>query len=217
MRKRFELIGSRLLAIAVVGVIALTPMGVEAQNAVPVPQAPPPGPLKIGFIRSQEILAQAPGRAEAEAQFEKEMGAFRTQLTSMEDSLRTLMDAFEKEAAKLDSSTRETRGKAVQAREEDYQKRAQQLNMQMQQRQNELIRPILEQVNKTLEEIRAAEQFSFIFDVTAQGSPIVAADKGLDLTDKVIARLKAAGPPKPVAAPTGSPLQKPAGVTRPRN
>src|SRR3954470_25053110 len=68
-----------------------------------------PAPTKIGYINSQAILAQAPGRAEAEAQFEREVGVYRQQIQRMDDSLKTMMAAFDKDAPKLDSATRESR------------------------------------------------------------------------------------------------------------
>ena len=57
-------------------------------------------PVKIGYINSALLLQQAPGRAEAEAQFDKEVGAYRQQLARMNDSLTALMAAFDRDAAK---------------------------------------------------------------------------------------------------------------------
>src|ERR1700686_4847677 len=50
-------------------------------------------PVKIGYINSALLLQQAPGRAEAEAQFDREVGAYRQQLSRMNDSLTALMAA----------------------------------------------------------------------------------------------------------------------------
>ena len=57
----------------------------------------------------RQLLREAPGRAEAEAQFEREVGVYRQQIQRMDDSLRTLVAAFERDAPKLDSAARETR------------------------------------------------------------------------------------------------------------
>ena len=87
----------------------------------------------------------------------------------------------------------------------------------MQQRQAELVRPIMDQLNRVLDEIRRTDGYAFIFDVSSAGQAIVAADTTLNLTDRVIARLTALGPP-PAAAPATPPATtpQPAGVTRPR-
>src|SRR6266542_2671111 len=190
-----------LIALSLCAVVA----GSAAAQAVP----------KFGYVNSAAILSQAPGRAEAEAQFNTEVKAYQAQLQRMSDSLQLLASTFDKEAAKLDSVTRETRATSIRTKEADYQKRAQTLDQQMQSRQAELVRPIMEQLQKIIEQVRAEDNYAMIFDVGSQTSVIVAADKSLDITDKVLARLKAA--PKPAAAPAkGTPLTtKPAGVTRP--
>ena len=171
-----------------------------------------PAPTKIGYINSQAILAQAPGRAEAEAQFEREVGVYRQQIQRMDDSLKTLMAAFDQEAPKLDSATREARRTSIGQREQEYQVRARGLDSTMQARQAQLVKPIMERVQSVIETIRAEDGYAMILDVGAQVSLVVAADKRLDLTDKVLARLKAQGP-----APTASStVPQPAGVTRPK-
>lgn len=167
--------------------------------------------VKIGYINSAAILAQAPGRAEAEAQFEKEVGAYREQLSRMNDSLNALAAAFDRDAPKLDSVTRETRGKLIRDRETEYQTRARMLDSTMQDRQAELVKPIMQRVQTVIEALRAEDGYSFILDVGAQTSVVVAADKKLDLTDKVLARLKTM---PATTTPTRPLVPTPAGVIR---
>jgi Outer membrane protein len=171
-------------------------------------------PVKLGYINSALLLQQAPGRAEAEAQFEKEVGAYRLQLQRMNDSLNTLASDFDREAPKLDSVTREARGKAIRDREAQYQARARGLDSTMQARQAQLVKPIMERIQGVIEAIRSEDGYSMILDVGAQASVVVAADKKLDLTDKVLARLKSQ--PAPAKAPVGGAVPTPAGVTRPK-
>lgn len=172
---------------------------------------------KLAYINSQKILAEAPGRAQAESTYDREMGTARAQLQSMDDSLKTMVASFEKEAPALDSARREARGKVIRAKETEFSQRAQALNNQMQQRQADLAKPLLDQVSQVLETIRQQGGYTMIFDVGTSPNPLVSADKSLDITDQVLARLKQLGPPKATVgtAPTG-PAQKPAGVTRPR-
>ena len=167
---------------------------------------------KIGFINSAAILAQAPGRAEAENKFKTEVAAYQAQLQRMSDSLQTMAANFDKEASKLDSATRVARAKVIQDREAAYQLRARTLDSTMQSRQAELIRPIMENLQKVIEQVRAEDGYAMIFDVASQTSVIVAADKSLDITQKVLAKVKAAPAPKT----TGALSPQPAGVTSPK-
>src|SRR5256885_10685193 len=133
-------------------------------------------PIKIGYINSAVILQQAPGRAEAEAQFEKEVGVYRQQIQRMDDSLRTLMAAFDRDAPKLDSATRETRRVSIGQRETEYQSRARGLDSTMQARQAQLVKAIMEGVQSGIGTIPAEDGDALILDVGAPGSVVVAAD-----------------------------------------
>jgi outer membrane protein len=171
-------------------------------------------PAKIAYINSAQLLREAPGRAEAEAQFDREVGVYRQQIQRMDDSLKTLVAAFDRDAPKMDSVAREARRTSIGQRETEYQTRARGLDSTMQVRQAQLVKPIMERVQSVIETIRTEEGYSMIFDVGSQTSVVVAADKKLDLTDRVLARLKSQGIPP--AAPASGAVTQPAGVTRPK-
>lgn len=189
---------------------SLLVVGNAAGQAAPATAAP----AKIAYINSAALLQQAPGRAEAEAQFEREVGVYRQQIQRMDDSLRTMVVAFDRDAPKLDSAVRESRRRSIGQREVEYQTRARGLDSTMQARQAQLVKPIMERVQSVIESIRTEDGYSMIFDVGAQSSVVVAADKRLDLTERVLARLKSQGIPP--AAPASGAVPQPAGVTRPK-
>ena len=193
--------------------LATSLIAIGAAGAQTAP-ASAPVTVKIGYINSAQLLQEAPGRAEAEAQFDREVGAYRTQLQRMNDSLNTLMAAFDRDAAKLDTTTRAARGKVIRDRETEYQARARGLDSTMQARQAQLVKPIMERVQTVIEAIRQEDGYSMILDVGAQASVVVAADKRLDLTDRVLARLKSQG--LPPTTPASGAVPQPAGVTRPK-
>ena len=179
-------------------------------------------PHKIAYIDSKVVMSRAPGRQAAEDLFNKEMEASRTQVQKMGDSLQTMIADYQKTQATLAANVREQREAAIRKKQEDYQTRAGALDQQMQQRQVELVKPIMDQIRKVLDEIRQEDGYAFILDAGAEGGGIVAADRNLDITEKVISRLKpvtagAAKPDasKPAAAPVG-PRSTPAGATRPK-
>jgi len=173
-------------------------------------------PQKFAFINSQAIMQSAPGRMEAELQFQKDMEGFRTQVKVLGDSLTAIQEAYNKEELTLSPAAKEPKLKALRDKQTDYQDRVQKLNDAAQAREAELMQPILENVRKVLDDIRAEGGYSFIFDVSA-GSFIVSADKNLDVTDRVVSKLKLMAPklaaPKAAAKPTVGPAAAPAGVT----
>ena len=191
-----------LVVVAVAG-IALTAQGASAQQQ------------KFAFVDSRIIVQRAPGAIAAQAALEKESVVMQAQVKMWQDSLQAMMSAYEKTREALQPATRTSREKAIQDKQAEYAKRAEELDQAMQARQQELSQPVMAQIRETLEDIRKEDGYTFIFDVASTGV-IVAADKNLDLTEKVVGRLK----PIPVAAradsakgPLGAKAQ-PAGVTK---
>ena len=183
-------------------------------------QAPATG-LKVGYINSAQILQAAPGRAEADAQIEKELAGFRAQVKRMGDSLNLLVATFRTAEASLSPAAKETRSRMIQQKEEEYQQRTEQLQQQAQARQMELIRPITDQVQKVIAAMREEEGYSLILDVGIGAGVVVAADTTLDLTPRVLTRLQTVAKAAPASgasrpAPAGAAASQPAGVQRPK-
>lgn len=172
------------------------------------------GGLKIAYVNSQEIIAAAPGRAEAEAQIQKDMNSYRAQVKTMGDSLNALIASYTKSESTLSAAAKASKQKEIQDKEAEYQQRVQGLEQKAQQRQAELIRPIMEKINGIIEKIRAEDGYAMVLDAGNQSGVVVAADSTLDITDKVIARLKAAGGSASSTPAGKGPTLQPTGATR---
>jgi outer membrane protein len=177
-------------------------------------------PLRIAYVDPQALFNFAPGRAEAEAAFRKDTESYRAELTKLSDALSQMVSDYQKAEARLTPADKERRTRAIAAKEDSLRGRQQQLEQQASQRQNELMAPIMESVRKVLEDIRAEDGYAIIFSSEPGNSPILAADKNLDITERVVARLKTVAAtritpatPKPAA---GAPANAPSGVARPK-
>jgi outer membrane protein len=189
-------------------------LGLAVMVAAPVRAQ---GTLKFAFIDSRVVLDKAPGRAAAESTFQKEYDVAQSKIKKMQDTLQAMVAAYQKSQSTLTPVNRELREKEISEKQQSFQNAAQLLDAQMQQRQGELVQPMMAQIRQTLEAIRKEESYAFIFDVGANSSVVVAADSALDITDKVIARLKpipvtAAGPKGDVPKPGSAMKPQPAGV-----
>lgn len=170
---------------------------------------------KIGYIRSSVILDQAPGREAAQSQFEKDAQVYQAEMKRMSDSLDAMVAAFQKSQASMTATARDARQKELQAKNAEYQRRSADLQQKAQARQGELVQPILDKVKGAIEDVRVEGGYSFILNAD-EGSSIVAMDKNLDLTERVLAKLRAgAGTAAKPATP--APAGAPSGVTRPQN
>lgn len=178
--------------------------------------APAATPMKFAYIDSRVILQQAPGAAAAQDQFNKERAAIMANVQKMQDSLQGMFAEYQKVQATLTADQKSAREKELTDKQTEFQKRASELDDKVQQRQFELVQPIMNEIRDVLDKIRAEDGYTFIFDVGADGNPIVAADKNLDITQKVLARLK----PLPVTVQktdtaTGPKKPTPAGIKKP--
>src|SRR5713101_7235702 len=166
---------------ACIGFLAVAPAATQARA-----QAQPG--LKIAFISSQQILEQTPGYAAAESTFKKEYQGFQDEAQKLKQQFDSAVQTFEKQSIALSSSAKQAKQKELQR----LQQRSSELQDKSQQRQRELIQPIQARVNAVIQGLRAEGNYALIFDADSPTSNIVAADPSLDITPKVIERLKQA-------------------------
>ncbi len=185
--------------------------------------APARAQTKLAFVDGQRIFAAVPGRQEAEAQFNKEMDDVRAQEKSMGDSITAMISDYSKAEPTLSPADKTSRQQTIRDKQATFQKRQQDLEQKAQERQNELVRPILDRIHRVIDDLRAANGYTLVVDVSPNaGSSVVSYDKNLDVTDQVISKLRAmpvannetpapsSGTSKSGVSPT------PSGVTRPK-
>jgi len=176
-------------------------------------------PVKIAFVNSQALMEAAPGRAAATDLLNKEGQGYQTQLQKMQDSINGLLTKYQKDEPTLSATQKDSKQKAIQALETEFQAKQLQFQKQFDDHTKEVMAPITDAVKKVIDDIRVEDGYAIILDNAPGAGNIVAADKNLDITDRVVSRLKATPAPK-VSAPTaaapkpGAPAS-PAGVGRP--
>ena len=178
---------------------------------------------KVAFIDSRKVLQEMPGRNQIEARIRTELEVLGAREKRMVDSLNVMMTSFQRDSAKMTQEDRVTRFTVMQQYDAMYRDTLEALQAEAQQKQTEAMQPLFDLIRLALEDVRAADGLSMIFDLGAQVNPIVAMDKNLDISDKVIARIRtmpaaratapAADTKPPTVKPAG-PVAQPAGVTR---
>lgn len=179
---------------------------------------------RLAYVDTRVILESAPGKAEAEAMLQKEAVAWDAEVRKMQDQMTAMITKFQKESPAMTQAVRDKETKTIQDKQAEFQKRNDEINQEAEKRRNEVLQPLLDQVKLALEDVRKQMNLDMIFDV-GQNATIVAVDKNLNLSDRVIARLRVlgapviAGPAKsgtaPAAKPSGMPINAPSGVGRP--
>lgn len=156
------------------------------------PLAAQSAPTKIGYIDTRRVIQEAPGAAEARTTLEKEMAGWQTQLKAMEDSLQFMVSQYQSQSVMLSADAKKQKESEIVTKRTGFEQRAQTLQQTAGKRQEELMKPIMDKVQAAITEIRSQDGYAMIFDVASEA--FVAADPALDITNRVIEKLKAAAP-----------------------
>lgn len=169
---------------------------------------------KVGYVDSRKILQEMPARAAAEARMRAGLEVLSARQKKMVDSLNFLMASFERDSASLSQTDKVARFTAMQTYDAQYRDTLQVLEEAAQASQAEAMQPLFDQIKLALDDVRQAEGYAMIFDIGGQTNPIVSMDRNLDLSDRVLARIRAM-PATPAAAPAPRPAATPAPAARP--
>jgi outer membrane protein len=150
----------------------------------------------IAYVRSRRLLEETPGSKEASATLQREQNKYRADLALAEDSLTKMLNDYQQKLSMMSAAAKKTQEDAIRARRLSLESRAGQADQLMQKRQQELLKPIMDRINKALEDFRKENRFALILD--ADNGAVVAADSTLDVTTRILAKLKGtpAGAPR---------------------
>ncbi len=120
--------------------------------------------VKLGHINSNELMQIMPGRDSAQAAFQKEVEDLQATLKTMQDELETRYNEYRAKESQMSDLIKQTKQRELQdmgARMEEFQKNAQQ---QLQDREQELLKPIIDRAKKAIEEVGKERGYTYIFD-----------------------------------------------------
>ncbi|HEY0970200.1 MAG TPA: OmpH family outer membrane protein [Gemmatimonadales bacterium] len=189
---------------------------IAAAAGVLLAAAPAAAQGKVGYVNTQAVLAQTPAMATAQQQFNQQVAPFNAEAQKMDSTFKALVAAATRETG----AARDAKAKEIQERQATYEQRLAAIEDTVASYRQRLIGPIMQHLEKSLDEVRKEGGYAIIFDVAA-GAPIVSADSTLDVTSAVIAKMKnvptASNTPRnngPVAAPAGVTSRPPASPQR---
>jgi outer membrane protein len=119
---------------------------------------------KFGHIDSNELLKLMPGRDSATAKITAYSKTLETQLKGMQNELETKYQDYqgnEKNYTDLIKQTKQKELQDIQARIEAFQQSAQD---DLEKKQNELLKPIIDKAKAAIEKVAKDNQFTYIFD-----------------------------------------------------
>jgi Skp family chaperone for outer membrane proteins len=203
---------TRILATLAMGLLTVS-LAAPLASAQGASNAP-----KIAYINSAIIIRESPGRAAITAQFEKEMAPIQAKIKAMRDSNVALQNAYITDEPKLTPEAKASRRKEITDKNAKWQTISDSLEKVAADRGLELERPMMDLLQTVLNDIRQEDGYWMIIDMAVLNNAVVAFDKNMDVTEKVLNRYKiaAAKLPKPSApgAPASGPVNTSTGVQR---
>ncbi len=151
-------------------------------------------PARLAYISSRTILDSTPGYAAAESTFVREFQAMRDEVQKLQQQLDSAVQAFDQASIALSPAAKETKRRELQTMQDRMTQRSSELDSRARARNQELLGPFQARINTIIQGIRAEGNYAIIFDADAQGNGIVAADPVLNLTSKVIERVRQSNP-----------------------
>jgi outer membrane protein len=169
-------------------------------------QSSPCAKSGFAFVSSQEVLASIPAYLQADSLVQKDIAAYQLEMAKLQGNLDSASRAYQDKSTLLSSAQKAAEIKKLEAQRDQIQAHGTDLQGKVQTRQAELFQPITTRVQEMLDGMRAELNCAVIFDISPGGnggSYIASADKSLNLTSRMIERLKTSDIGKPVTKPAG--------------
>ena len=139
--------------------------------------------LRMGFVSTDRVLKEANTAKTAQSKLEQEFSKREKELVDLGARIKTLADAFERDAPTLPESQRQSRQKELLEQDRDFQKKRRDFQEDLKARKNEELQSVIQRANKVIKDIAVAENYDFIFQDAVYVNP------KHDMTDKVIKAL----------------------------
>lgn len=134
---------------------------------------------KVAHINVQELMTTMPDMKAANTQLENIGKTYDTQYRTMVTEYQTKIEKYEKEAATAGDAVNQTRQKEVQDMADRIQEYQQTAQKELQQKQEDILKPILEKARLAIQKVAKAKGYQYVLD-SSTGSGVIMAE-GPDL------------------------------------
>ena len=173
---------------------------------------------KIGYTNVDYVLSQMPESKQIEADLKAYSGQLEAQLKSKTAEFQTKLEAYQKGGATMTDLVKADKEKELQTLQSSIQDFQNSADQSLQQKQQQLLKPALDKLQKTIDEVAKESGYSYIFNSDAGygTTPVLLhAPEDANVSDLVLKKMgvtpKAPGTVAPAAsAPAAMPAPAPA-------
>ena len=138
---------------------------------------------KIAHIDSQTLISEMPEVKEAQAQLEKLQKTYATEIDASMKEYQTKLQTYSADAQNQTQVTNDARQKELAGMEQNIQQYQQTASQDIQKKQADLLRPLIEKARAAIQKVARAQGFEYVIDGT-QGGSLILSD-GKDLIEEV--------------------------------
>lgn len=123
-------------------------------------------PVKLGHINSSDLMQIMPGREDAQNTLQKEVEELQTTLKNMQNELEQRYNDYMGKKDQMSDLIRQTKERELQDmgnRIQEFQESAQK---KLQDREQEVLKPIIDKARKAIEDVAKENNYTYIFDTS---------------------------------------------------
>ena len=147
---------------------------------------------KIGYIDSQTILTQLPEAIKAQGDIQSAIDQVKGQIDSLQQLYQQTLQDYQKQSNMMTDAKKKAAQQKIMGMEQDYNTLRAKLdaNGEVAQMNQKLMKPIVDKIKKTVEEIAKQEGIQLVLEKSDQLQTIWYAEPSMDLTFKVLDKMK---------------------------
>ncbi|MBT1071349.1 OmpH family outer membrane protein [Pelotalea chapellei] len=138
---------------------------------------------KIGYIDMQRAINTSESGKEAKEQLATRLKKYQDEINTRQEDLKRLKDELEKQGMLLSESARAAKEKDYQQKLKEFQRFTKDAQDELQGKDEEFTRKILEAMEKVIQEYGRKNGYTFIF---VKNESMLFVDEKADLTDEVL-------------------------------
>jgi len=151
--------------------------------------APAFAEVKVGYVDLQKALNLSESGKAAKEKIAGSVKNYEGTIQVRQEEIKKLKDELEKQSMALSADARAAKERDYQQKLKEFQRFTKDIQEELQQKDADFTRQIIEDLLKIVQDIGASEGMSMVFEKSE--SSVLYADKSADLTDKVIERYNA--------------------------
>ncbi len=159
---------------------------------------------KIGYTNVDYVLSQMPESKQIEADLKAYSGQLEAQLKSKTSEFQTKLEAYQKGGATMTELVKADKEKELQGLQSSIQEFQKSADQSLQQKQQALLKPALDKLQKTIDDVAKENGYSYVFNSDAGNgtTPVLLhAPDDANISDLVLKKMGVTPKPAGTAAP----------------